>query len=341
MVSRQTHLIEWHSFKFSCVQGIKMYPIYRMTHNHNCSLDTSTTVTKLGRHIDVIMVCPVIPHIAGIVVGHWRNGCSYRKIAREVGLHSNTVYGIIKIFRERENFVCGRRTRRPRKINDRDDRVLYHLARETRRFIVHRLRRAWKPNVNCAVSRQTVNRRLVARAYKARRMVKVPRLTVRAKLVRRHWAQKHINRSLGQWQYVIFCDESRFMLFRIDNRIRVWRLVGEVMHEDCIHGNVARGNGSVHVWGRISHMEKTSLCVLDQMSLEAVYRQVMEEHLVPHGRTWYHNNWLLTDDNARPQRACVVDSYLHEQYIIRKDWAPYRPDMNSIEHIWDEIGRGL
>ena len=37
----------------------------------------------------------------------------------------------------------------------------------------------------------------------------------------------------------------------------------------------------------------------------------------------------------------VVDAYLHEQDIIRMDWAPYRPDMNSIEHIWDEIGRGL
>ena len=23
------------------------------------------------------------------------------------------------------------------------------------------------------------------------------------------------------------------------------------------------------------------------------------------------------------------------------DWAPYRPKMNSIEHIWDEIGSGL
>ena len=57
-------------------------------------LDTSTTVTTLGRHIDVIMVRPVILHIAGIVVGYWRNGCSYRNIAREVGLHSNTVYGI-------------------------------------------------------------------------------------------------------------------------------------------------------------------------------------------------------------------------------------------------------
>ena len=172
--------------------------MHLLRHNHNCSLDTRTTVTKLGRHIDVIMVCPVIPHIAGIVVGYWRNGCSYRKIAREIGLHSNTVYGIIKIFCESENFVCGRRTRGPRKTNDRDGRVLHHLAMENRRFSVQRLRRAWQPNVNFAVSRQTVNRRLVARAYKARRMVKVPRLTVRAKLVRRHWAQTHINRSLGQ-----------------------------------------------------------------------------------------------------------------------------------------------
>ena len=36
-----------------------------------------------------------------------------------------------------------------------------------------------------------------------------------------------------------------------------------------------------------------------------------------------------------------MDVYLHEQDIIRMDWAPYYPDMNSIEHIWDEIGRDL
>ena len=63
------------------------------------------------------------------------------------------------------------------------DRVMYGLAREHRRFSVQRLRRAWQPNVNFAISSQTVNRRPVARAYRARRMVKVPRLTVRAKLV--------------------------------------------------------------------------------------------------------------------------------------------------------------
>ena len=73
----------------------------------------------------------------------------------------------------------------------------------------------------------------------------------------------------------------------------------------------------------------------------AVYRRVLEDHLVPHGRTRHRNNWLLADDNARPHGDCVVEAYLHEQGIIRMDWAPYRPDMNSIEHIWDEIGGGL
>ena len=43
----------------------------------------------------------------------------------------------------------------------------------------------------------------------------------------------------------------------------------------------------------------------------AVYRRVLEDHLVPHGRTWYRNNWLLADDNASTHRDCVVDAYLH------------------------------
>ena len=66
-------------------------------------------------------------------------------------------------------------TRPPRKINDSDDSVLHRLAMENRRFSVQRLRCAWQPNLNFAISRQAVNMKLVARAYRARRMVNVPR----------------------------------------------------------------------------------------------------------------------------------------------------------------------
>ena len=59
-----------------------------LTH-HELTQKISTIIMTAfanARHItiavDVIMVRPVIPHIAGIVVGYWRNGCSYRNRAR-------------------------------------------------------------------------------------------------------------------------------------------------------------------------------------------------------------------------------------------------------------------
>ena len=89
----------------------------------------------------------------------------------------------------------------------------------------------------------------------------------------------------------------------------------------------------LYMYGVVSLIWETLLVRSGSDVTGAVYRRVLEDHLVPHGRTWYRNNWLLAHDNARPHRDCVVDTYLHEQDIIRMDWSPYRPDMNSIEHI--------
>ena len=111
-------------------------------------------------------------------------------------------------------------------------------------------------------------------------MVNLPRLTVRTKRVRRHWAQKHINGPQGQWQHVIFCDESPFMLFRIDNRIRVRRLVGEAMNKDCTHGNVAHGGGfCTCMWWCLSYGK--NLLVRSRSDVTgAVYRRVLEDFLI-------------------------------------------------------------
>ena len=150
----------------------------------------------------------------------------------------------------------------------------------------------------------------MALVYRARRMVKAPRLTVRAKLVQRHNAQKHINGPLGQWQHVIFCDESPFMLFRIYNRIRVRRLVVEAMNEDCIYMVMWLTEAVLCMYVVVSPQGylsygKNFLVRSGSDVTGAIYRRVLEEHFVPHGRAWYRNNWLLADDNARPNRACV------------------------------------
>ena len=78
----------------------------------------------------------------------------------------------------------------------------------------------------------------------------------------------------------------------------------------------------LYMYGVVSLIWETLLVRSGSDVTGAVYRRVLEDHLVPHGRTWYRSNWLLADDNARPHRDCVVDAYLHEQDIIRIDWPP-------------------
>ncbi|GFW58629.1 transposable element Tcb2 transposase [Trichonephila clavipes] len=47
------------------------------------------------------------------------------------------------------------------------------------------------------------------------------------------------------------------------------------------------------------------------------------------------------DDNARPHRTLAVEELLESEDITRMDWPAYSPDLNSIEHVWDALGRHI
>ncbi|GFT58308.1 transposable element Tcb1 transposase [Trichonephila clavipes] len=51
--------------------------------------------------------------------------------------------------------------------------------------------------------------------------------------------------------------------------------------------------------------------------------------------------FLFMDDNAHPHRANIVDECLQSEDITRMDWPVYSPDLNSIEHVRDMLGRRI
>lgn len=44
-------------------------------------------------------------------------------------------------------------------------------------------------------------------------------------------------------------------------------------------------------------------------------------------------------DNVRPHTARIVTEYLEQVEITVLDWPARSPDMNLIEHLWNNLGR--
>ncbi|GFW75456.1 transposable element Tcb1 transposase [Trichonephila clavipes] len=51
--------------------------------------------------------------------------------------------------------------------------------------------------------------------------------------------------------------------------------------------------------------------------------------------------FLFMDVNAHPHCANIVDECLQSEDITRMDWPAYSSDLNTIEHVWDMLGRRI
>ncbi|GFW34511.1 transposable element Tc3 transposase [Trichonephila clavipes] len=72
-----------------------------------------------------------------------------------------------------------------------------------------------------------------------------------------------------------------------------------------------------------------------------IYRDVILEQHVRLFRGGMGAEFLFMDDNAGPHRANIVDECLQSEDITRMDWRAYSPELNSIEHVWNMLGRRM
>ena len=72
------------------------------------------------------------------------------------------------------------------------------------------------------------------------------------------------------------------------------------------------------------------------MYLEAV----LEPHVIPFA-PFIGEDFLLMQDKARPHVVRIVSEYMDTVGIRRLPWPASSPDLNPIEHIWDNFKRHI
>ena len=184
---------------------------------------------------------------------------------------------------------------------------------------------------------RNVRRKLTSARFCSYRPARVPALTQDHRSFRLQWSRDDLNWQVRHWCQAVFADESRFALYCHDGRQLVNRQQGERLPDGCVNETRANRTLSVMVCGTIHYGAKSELVFVDGTPDCFQYVDILRSIILPYARPAFEDNFVLVQANASYHTASQTRCFLTQEQVEVMPWPVNSPDMNPIEHVWDQM----